>query len=444
MVVQNDFPIPLRKSYLERLLQAVTTYENDILQALHKDFKKPKFETYLSEIPFVVSDLKYTLHNIDNWTQPKKVRGAFLNFPSSNYIHYEPYGKALIIAPWNYPFQLAICPLIAAIAAGNSVVLKPSELTIHTTTLITKIIQECFDVKHAVVVQGGIEMSQTLLNKKWDYIFFTGSTAVGKIVAKAAAENLTPVTLELGGKNPCIVDETAHLRTAAKRIVWGKFFNAGQTCIAPDYLLVHQNIKAVFTKLLIEEVEKAYGANALLSEDFARIISLKNWRRLERLLNQQNCLTGGITNEGLLYIAPTLLDEPKWDSEVMQEEIFGPILPIITYQTENDIKKTITRFEKPLALYIFSENHSFAKKIIAQYSFGGGCINDVLLHYVNKRLPFGGVGSSGMGYYHGKTGFDTFSHQKSILYKPTWLDIPIRYAPYKNKLKKVKKILYWL
>jgi aldehyde dehydrogenase (NAD+) len=444
MNVNATIPVSLRKTYLEKLLQAIIKNEEAILEAIYKDLKKPKWETYLSEIHYVISDLRYTIHNLESWSKPKKIRGSLLNFPSANAIHFEPYGKTLIIAPWNYPLQLAICPLIGAIAAGNSVVLKPSELSIHTSNLLSKIIQECFEVKHALVVLGGAEMTQTLLKQKWDYIFFTGSVAVGKIIAKAAAENLTPVTLELGGKNPCIVDETANLKVATKRIIWGKFFNAGQTCIAPDYLLVHKNVKATFMSLLAKEITNAYGENPFLSMDFARIISLKNWRRLEQLLHNQTCFTGGISNEAELYIAPTLVDEPTLDSELMKEEIFGPILPILSYESDKDLEKIITTFDKPLSLYVFSENKAFTNKILKKYSFGGGCINDVLVHYINKRMPFGGVGSSGIGHYHGKNTFNTFSHQKSVLIKPTWIDIPIRYAPYKNKLKKLKKILYWL
>jgi aldehyde dehydrogenase (NAD+) len=295
-----------------------------------------------------------------------------------------------------------------------------------------------------VVITGDATVAANLLSKRWDYIFFTGSVAVGKIVAKAAAENLTPVTLELGGKSPCIVDETANLELSAKRIVWGKIINAGQTCVAPDYILVNHKIKAIFVKLLIEEIEKALGTNPEESPDFARIINLKNWQRQLSLLENQKILFGGQSNRDSLYLAPTLLDEPKMDSLVMTEEIFGPILPILSYESKADIDKIISSFEKPLSLYLFSQNKLFIDEVLQKYSFGGGCINDTVIHLANNRLPFGGVGNSGMGAYHGKLSFDIFSHKKAIVKRGTWLDIPIRYAPYKNKLKTIQKVLKWL
>jgi aldehyde dehydrogenase (NAD+) len=305
-------------------------------------------------------------------------------------------------------------------------------------------VEEVFDVKEAVVVHGGPEFTQSLLEKRWDYIFFTGSVPVGKIVAQAAAKQLTPVTLELGGKNPCIIDEGADLEIAAKRIVWGKFINAGQTCIAPDYILVQAKEKYNFVALLKQEITKAYGKNPEESVDFARIVNTKNWQRLNKMIDADKVIFGGISNEDNRYISPTLLDEPSLDSEVMQDEIFGPILPIISYHDEKDIQKIISKYDKPLSLYVFSENKDFAERMITNHSFGGGCVNDCVIHFSNKRLPFGGVGHSGIGAYHGKFGFDTFSHQKAIVKKPTWGDNPIRYAPYKNKLKYIKKLLSWL
>jgi len=442
MELKNN--IKYRKKLLQKLLECVIKHENEIIDALYKDFKKPEFESFITETNFVISDLKHTIKNVNRWSKPKMVWPSILNFPSREYIYSEPYGKALIIAPWNYPFQLAICPLVAAIAAGNTVVLKPSELTIHTSQIITKIIEECFTINEALVVQGGAEFTQTQLEKKWDYIFFTGSVFVGKIVAKAAAVNLTPVTLELGGKNPCIVDETANLEVAAKRIVWGKFMNAGQTCIAPDYILVQAKEKYNFINCLKAEITKAYGENPEESKDFARIINIKNWNRLNNMITPNKVIFGGVTNELENYISPTLIDEPELNSEVMLDEIFGPILPIISYNDEQDIEKIISNYNKPLSLYVFSTNKKFAEKIITKYSFGGGCINDCVIHYANSRLPFGGVGNSGIGAYHGKFGYNTFTHQKAIVKKPNWLDIPVRYAPYKNKLKYFKKVLSWL
>lgn len=436
--------ISIRKEKLKKLLHAISENEKAILNALYKDFKKPAFEGFLTEINVVKSDLKDTIKNIKSWAKPKKVRASILNFPSSDYIYNEPYGKTLVISPWNYPFQLALCPVIASYAAGNSVVLKPSELTPNTSSLLSKLIRETFDVKEVIAVLGDADVAKSLLEKRWDYIFFTGSVTVGKEVAKAAAKNLTPVTLELGGKNPCIIDETANLEISARRIVWGKFINAGQTCIAPDYLLVHQKVKAKFIRLLKEEIEKAFGENPEISTDFTRIINKKNWQRLFHLIENQNIISGGIFNEEDLYIAPTLIDEPSLESEIMKDEIFGPLLPILSYSSEDDLKKVISKYEKPLSMYVFTENKAFAEKMIQQFSFGGGCINDTVIHFSNKNLPFGGVGNSGIGAYHGKKSYETFSHQKSILKKGTWFDNPIRYAPYKNKLKFIRKILNWL
>lgn len=433
-----------RKEVLKKLLKNVIIHEEEILEALYKDFKKPKFEGVVSETSYIISDLKKTISSLNSWAKPKRVFPSLLNFPSSDYIYSEPYGKVLIIAPWNYPFQLAFSPLIAAVAAGNSVTLKPSELTPYTSAIISKIIRETFEVKQVVAVTGDYTIAQDLLKKRWDYIFFTGSVAVGKIVAKAAAENLTPVTLELGGKNPCIVDETANLPLAAKRIVWGKIINAGQTCIAPDYILVDHRMKTKFVNLLIEEIEKALNENPEISEDYARIINLKNWERQLSLIENQTVISGGESNRETFYLAPTLLDEPDLESPVMQEEIFGPILPILSYKSKSEIEKIISKFEKPLSLYIFSENNAFIKEVLTKYSFGGGCVNDTVIHFANKRLPFGGVGHSGIGAYHGKLSFDTFSHKKAIVKKGNWIDIPLRYAPYENKLRLIKRILNWL
>lgn len=435
--------ISYRKEKLKLLLNCIRKYENEIVSALYNDFKKPEFEAIVTETSYVISDLKHTLKNINKWARPKRVFPSLLNFPSSDYILSEPYGKVLIIAPWNYPFQLAFCPLIAAVAAGNQVVLKPSELTPNTSKIISKIVGEVFDNSHVEVREGGVELAQQLLHQRWDYIFFTGSVAVGKIVAKAAAEFMTPVTLELGGKNPCIIDANCNVKLTAKRIVWGKFLNAGQTCIAPDYLLVNSKIKTKIVTAIIEEIRLAYGENQELSTDFPRIINQKNWLRLVELLKNEKILYGGQTNENDHYIAPTLLDEPKLESGIMKEEIFGPILPILSYENESEIESIISQYEKPLSLYVFSNNSAWAKKIMKTYSFGGGCINDTVIHFSNKRLPFGGVGNSGIGAYHGQLSFTTFSHKKAIVKKANWLDLPFRYAPYKNKINLLKKLLNW-
>jgi aldehyde dehydrogenase (NAD+) len=433
-----------RKKKLKQLLQVVINHEKEIISALYNDFKKPEFEVVVTETSYVISDLKDTIKNINSLAKPKWVLPSILNFPSSDYILHEPYGKVLIISPWNYPYQLALCPLIAVVAAGNQVVVKPSELTPNTSKIIAKIISEVFDKEHVEVAEGGIEVSEKLLAQRWDYIFFTGSVAVGKIVAKAAAEFLTPVTLELGGKNPCIIDKNCNIKLTAKRIVWGKFINAGQTCIAPDYILVNSKIKSKLIDALKTEIILAYGENPEESKDFARIVNTKNWKRLKSFLENETILYGGKINESDNYIAPTLLEDSKLDSLVMQDEIFGPILPIISYQEESEIEKIISKYEKPLSLYVFSNNTKWAKSIVKKYSFGGGCINDTVVHFSNKRLPFGGVGYSGIGAYHGRLSFETFSHKKAIVNKKTWLDLPIRYAPYSGKIKTLKKLLNWL
>ncbi|SNR57720.1 aldehyde dehydrogenase [Flavobacterium sp. ov086] len=442
MDYKND--IGYRKETLKKLLYNIQKSEDLIVKALYDDFKKPEFEAVLTETNYVISELKDTIKNIHKWAKPKRVLPSLLNFPSTDYIFKEPYGNVLVIAPWNYPFQLALCPLISAVAAGNRVVLKPSELTPNTSSVIAKIIEKTFHINHVEVFEGGIEVSNKLLAKRWDYIFFTGSVSVGKIIAKAAAENLTPVTLELGGKNPCIIDETANLKLAAKRIVWGKFINAGQTCIAPDYILIQKNMKVNFLSFLMEEIIKAYGKKMEKSPDFARIINTKNWVRLDSMIEREKVVFGGETDASKLYISPTIIEEPALDSPVMKEEIFGPILPILTYETQAEIQNVISRYEKPLAFYVFSENKSFAKKLITTYSFGGGCINDTVVQFSNKRLPFGGVGHSGIGAYHGQLSFDIFSHHKAVVKKGNWLDLPMRYAPYKDKLTSIKRLLDWM
>lgn len=433
-----------RKQTLVKLLDTIIAREGEIIKALHDDFKKPAFEAVLTETHFVLSDLKSTIENIHRWAKPKRVFPTLVNFPSTDYLYSEPYGNVLVIAPWNYPFQLAMCPLIAAVAAGNAVTLKPSELTPNTSAIIAEIVRIAFDPNHVEVYQGGSEVAEKLLARRWDYIFFTGSVSVGKIVAKAAAEHLTPVTLELGGKNPCIIDATANLPLAAKRIVWGKFINAGQTCIAPDYILIQNKVKYKFIELLQAEITKAYGENPELSDDFARIINAKNWSRLSDLIESKKVVIGGHTNAETNYIAPTVIDEPSLDSAIMQDEIFGPLLPILSYENQHEIQTIISRYEKPLSLYVFSDDKAFTQKITTDFSYGGGCINDTVVHFGNMRLPFGGVGHSGMGAYHGKFSFDAFSHQKAVVRKGNWLDIPLRYAPYTDKLKTLRAMLKWL
>jgi len=432
-----------RKQALVKLLNCIQSNEKAIIEALYADFKKPAFEVVATETSYIEAELRYTIKNIEKWARPKKVLPTFLNFPSTDFIYKEPYGKVLIIAPWNYPYQLALSPLIAAVAAGNQVVVKPSELTPHTSALLAKIIEASFDPQHVTCVEGGVAVAQSLLEERWDYIFFTGSSSVGKIVAQAAAIHLTPVTLELGGKNPCIIDATANLKLAAKRIVWGKFINAGQTCIAPDYLLVSKTVKEAFVSFLKIEIQLAYGDRPKDSPDYGRIVNEKNWKRLVALLENETVLWGGDSSVEDCYIAPTLLDESAIDSAVMEDEIFGPILPIISYSSESDLESYILKYEKPLALYVFTSDHNFAQKMVTSYSYGGGCINDTLVQFTNKRLPFGGVGHSGMGAYHGAQSFLLFSHKKSVVKRGTWLDVPTRYAPYHGKIDLIKKMLSW-
>lgn len=441
---QQTQSLTFRKAALRQLAVAIAEQENAICDAVYADFKKPRFETLLSETQIVLAEINLCLSRLHRWARPEKVRSSLANFPSSDCIFKEPYGRVLILAPWNYPFMLALMPLVGAIAAGNTVVLKPSEKSAHTSAVIHKILSSVFAGEHVVVFQGGVSLSQLLLRQKWDYIFFTGSTVVGKIVYENAARHLTPVTLELGGKNPCIVDGTAAIDLAAKRIVWGKFFNAGQTCVAPDYILVHQSKKEALITAMVKYITQFYGADIRQSPHFARIIDGANHKSLKELLKGENILFGGEFDDSELYLSPTLIDGPTPTGALMEREIFGPILPIIAFDNENDIQAHINRYHKPLATYIFSTDKAFQARILKKYSFGGGVINDTLLHLANHRLPFGGVGQSGMGTYHGKTSFDLFSHRKSISKKGNWLDVPLRYAPYKTTLSYLKWLKHLL
>ena len=433
--------VALRIEKLKLLRSVIEEREKEICDALYKDFKKPVFESVLSETGFIISELEYVIKRLKDWSKPEKISSSWTNFPSSDYIYSEPYGTCLIIAPWNYPFQLAISPIMGAIAAGNTVVLKPSELAPHTSQILADILEKVFDPAMLAVIQGGIPISEELLKEKWDYVFFTGSVPVGRIVAKAIAPHLTPSTLELGGKNPCIIHSSAKVELAAKRIVWGKFLNAGQTCIAPDYILIDKSIKSNFIDAVKKEITAAYGTNPEHSKDYARIINSKNFDRLSNMLLGEHCVAGGDLNAADLFISPSIIDEPSLESKIMEDEIFGPLLPVISYSNETDIYPVISNYAKPLALYVFSEENSFSEKIIKNYSFGGGAINDVVVQVVNKKMPFGGVGNSGKGAYHGKFTFDTFSHKKSITKRGTWLDVPLRYAPYTGKLGLAGKLI---
>ena len=433
--------VDTRVKQLKALKTVIEEREKDISEALYSDFKKPEFETYATETALILSELKYTIKKLKKWAKPKKVKSTLLNFPSKDYIYPQAYGNVLVLAPWNYPFQLSVSPAIGAIAAGNTVILKPSEYSPATSQLTKEIFAEVFSEEHVAVVLGGVEVSKELLEQKWDYVFFTGSVPVGRIVAQAIAPHLTPATLELGGKNPCIIHSSAKIDLAAKRIVWGKFINAGQTCISPDYILVDKKKKTEFTEAVKREIKAAFGEDPQNSPDYARIINKKDFERLQAMLEDQNAIAGGQTNASDNYIAPTLLDEPSLDSEVMQDEIFGPILPVLSYSDETELEIIISRYPDPLALYIFAEDQDFSEEILQKYRFGGGAVNDVVVHIANKNLPFGGVGSSGFGGYHGKFSFDTFTHKKSISKRATWIDIPLRYAPYAGKLPLIKNVM---
>lgn len=432
--------VNFRLEQLKKLKQLVTEHEKQITQVLKADLNKPEFEAYVTEIR-VIQEISYAIKNLKNWLKPKKTNVPIKLFSYSAKTYPEPLGVVLIISAWNYPFSLIIAPLVGAIAAGNCAIIKPSELAPHTSSLVAELISKYFPSEYIAVVEGGVETSQELLTQKFDHIFFTGGTATGKIVMEAAAKQLTPVTLELGGKSPCIVDTDIHLEHTARRITWGKFLNAGQTCIAPDYLLVNQNIKKDLIAALQKTLKQFYGDNPAQSPDYARIISHRHFERLTKFLNNGNIIIGGETNVAEKYIAPTILDNVALTDTVMQEEIFGPILPVIEYTDIKDAIALINSQPKPLALYLFTQNQNLQKRILQETSSGGVCINDTMMQYAVSSLPFGGVGDSGIGSYHGKASFDTFSHYKSVLKNSFWLDINWRYAPYKDKLGLIKQII---
>ena len=416
-----------RRDLLIRLQQTILEREQEVQQALYADLAKSPTESYMTETGVVLAEISYVLKHLKKWMRPQRVRASLSTFPGRNRIYPEPYGLTLIFSPWNYPFQLSILPLIGAIAAGNRCILKPSEHAPATAGLLEDMIRRWATPEQVAVINGGVEISEALLDERFDYIFFTGSPQTGRKVMKKAAENLTPLTLELGGKSPCIVEADADLDLAAKRIAFGKGINAGQTCVAPDYLLVHESIKNRLLSLIQNYSLHFYGEHPLRSPDWPKIINKRHYDRLMDLLFDEPVYAGGYGNGE--KIVPTLLDGVGWDSPVMQEEIFGPILPVITFHSLKETVAEINRRERPLACYIFTDNEDQAHALLRAISFGGGCINDTLVHLTNPRLPFGGVGSSGMGSYHGKKSFDAFTHYKSILHKGK-ADIPFRYPPY--------------
>jgi aldehyde dehydrogenase (NAD+) len=426
-------PVNFRREQLKKLYNAVKKYEQEIANALNKDLGKSGYESFMCETGMVLAEIGYMIKHVKKFAKEKRVHTPLAQFASRSYQKPSPYGNTLIMSPWNYPLLLTLDPLADAIAAGNTAIIKPSAYSPATTDIIEKIITECFDSNYVAVVKGGREENASLLKQKFDFIFFTGSQGVGKEVLRHTAENLTPVVLELGGKSPCIVDDSAKIKLAAKRIVFGKFLNCGQTCVAPDYILCDEKIKDELIAEIINQIKIQYGENPLDNKDYGKIVNQKHFDRLVGLIDENKLAFGGGTNEKM-QICPTVLRDVNWEDDVMQEEIFGPILPILTYGDIGEVVNLLYNKPKPLALYIFSQNKKNIKFVTERCQFGGGCVNDTIIHLASSELGFGGVGESGMGAYHGKIGFDAFSHTKSIVDKKTWIDLPMRYQPYKSKL----------
>ncbi|HDR6267163.1 MULTISPECIES: aldehyde dehydrogenase [Bacillus cereus group] len=433
--------IEIRKNNLKKLYEGIQHFEEEIFQALKLDLNKSVHESFTTEVGYVLKEISFQLKHMSSWSKPKRVRTALTHFGSKGKVVPEPYGVTLIIAPWNYPFQLAIAPLVGALAAGNTIVLKPSELTPSVSKVLKRMLDELFPEELVAVVEGGVEESTSLLREPFDYIFFTGSVGVGKVVMEAAAKQLTPLTLELGGKSPCIVHKDAKIEVTARRIVWGKFLNAGQTCVAPDYMYVHSSVKEKLVEALRHEIIEQYSKEPLQNENYVRIVSERHFERLCRFLQDGQVVIGGNYKKDTLHIEPTVLADITWQDAVMEDEIFGPILPIIEYDNIEEVIGTIQQHPKPLALYVFSEDKEVQKKVTSNISYGGGCINDVVYHLATPYLPFGGVGSSGLGGYHGEESFRTFSHYKSILAQSTAFDMKIRYSSTKSALKFIRKLL---
>jgi aldehyde dehydrogenase (NAD+) len=433
-------PYAFRKAQLQKLRAAIQENESAIMEALFKDLHKSAEEAYSTEIGFIYTEISHVLKHLKSWMSPSGISTPLLLFPSSSKVVADPLGVTLIIAPWNYPFQLLMAPLIGAIAGGNCAVLKPSEMTPNTAAVIEQLIISSFDADFVTVVQGnGAEVVPNLMNSfRFDHVFFTGSIPVGKEIAKLAAPQLVPVTLELGGKSPCVVDKDANIKVAAQRITWGKFTNVGQTCVAPDYLLVHESRKQELVEQMQQSITNFYGNDPRQSRDYGRIINAGRFKKLESFLRQGEVISGGQTHESERYMAPTLMQNVSVDQPMMQEEIFGPILPVYTYREHDEAMNMIRTHSNPLALYVFTENEKTAQRYVDEVPFGGGCINNTLMHLANADLPFGGVGNSGVGAYHGKYSFETFTRKKSILTTATWVDPKVKYPPYAGKLKFLK------
>lgn len=424
--------IPFRISALRRLKTCILKYETEINDALKKDLGKSSFESYMCETGLVLSEISYMLRHIHSFTKEKTVLTPLAQFHARSYRKPSPYGTVLVMSPWNYPFLLTMDPLVDALAAGNTVVLKPSAYSPNTVQIISQIIRECFDTRYVAVVNGGRAENTCLLHEHFDYIFFTGSQNVGKEVMRCAAEHLTPVTLELGGKSPCIVEKSADIRLAAKRIVFGKFLNCGQTCVAPDYIFCDPSIKDALLNEIKKQIHKQFGATPLTNRNYGKIINEKHFQRITGLVDHRKVVCGGKSDIRFLKIAPTVMNNVTFDDAVMQEEIFGPVLPILTYDSLEQAIQKINSMPHPLALYLFTSDDQAVEKVTSRCGFGGGCINDTIIHLATSEMGFGGFGESGMGSYHGKDGFNTFSHYKSIVDKKTWLDLPMRYQPYRK------------
>ena len=427
-------PVSFRIAMLKRLYAAVQKYDSEITAALTADLGKSAFEGFMCESGLVLTEISYMIRHTRRFAREHRVRTPLAQFASRSYTKASPYGNTLIMSPWNYPFLLTVDPLADAIAAGNTAIVKPSAYSPATSAVIEKIIEECFAPEYVAVVTGGRKENATLLEKKFDFIFFTGSQTVGKEVLRRAAEHLTPAVLELGGKSPCIVDDTAKIRLAARRIVFGKYLNCGQTCVAPDYILCQRSVKDALVREIVREVKAQYGEEPLSNPDYGRIVNEKHFDRLLGLIDPDKVILGGQSDRASLRIAPTVMDNVTWDDAVMGEEIFGPIMPILTYDSFDELVPMLIGLQKPLALYLFSEDKKHIREITSRLSYGGGCINDTIIHLATSEMAFGGVGESGMGGYHGKDGFDAFSHRKSIVDKKTWMDLPMRYQPYNKGL----------
>lgn len=431
-----------RRARLEKLKQVVVANEDNIFKALNSDLNKSVYEAHMSEVGLVIAEIDHAIHHLKSWMRPKRNRVSYTQMPASSHTFSEPYGVVLIMSPWNYPFQLTLTPIIGAIAAGNCAIVKPSAYSAATSAVIVDIVAQAFGDGHVQVVTGGRAENEVLLEQRFDYIFFTGSPAVGRTVMRHAAEHLTPLTLELGGKSPCIVDDTVDIEKTAKRILFGKLLNSGQTCVAPDYVLVDQAIKPALISALKREHQLMISDEAYRRAHYPKIINQKHYQRLKQLLDEQNICYGGTYDDQTRQMAFTIVDQPDCDTPLMQEEIFGPILPIIGYHELYDVIGFIRQREKPLALYLFSNKHKTKEAIVKNISYGGGCINDTIVHITGSNQPFGGVGSSGMGAYHGKYSFDTFSHRKNVVQKWWIFDLPLRYHPYKKPKSKLASLLF--